>query len=338
MNKHQDIKNYLDELYPDSDSYTEKLYRLYYNISERPKCKCGCGNFTTFYRFSKGYREFYSCKCVQNYKETKEKIINTKKLLNNKIIQEKYKQTCLKKYGVEHPLKSKVIQDKIEQNNQEKYGYSYTISSKEVREKSKQTILNRYGVDNAAKSEICKKKVKQTCLEKFGVDNYAKTKESKEKYKQTCLKKYGVENLSKLPEIINKITQIKLRNKSFNKSKGEEEIFKLLTKKFNTVIRQYSSDLYPFNCDFYIPEINLYIECNFHWTHGKHKFNENDPDDIKKLNSWKEKSLTSNFYKNAIYIWTISDLNKIKTAEENNLNYLYFYNVNDAKTYIEKYL
>ena len=34
------------------------------------------------------------------------------------------------------------------------------------------------------------------------------------------------------------------------------------------IIRQYKSDLYPFACDFYIPSLDLYIECNYHWTHG----------------------------------------------------------------------
>ena len=212
MNKHQDIKTYLDEHFYDSNTYTEKLYRLYHNLNEKPKCKCGCGNFTKFYRFNKGYRDFYSYKCIQNYSEIKEKIKNTfinhygtNKLMSIPEIQQKYKQTCLERYNVEHPLKSKIIQEKIKNNNQKQFGIDYLITS-----------------------DLCKEKSKQTCLERYGVDNFAKTNDYKEKYKQTCLERYGVDNVSKLPEIIDKINKVKLNNKSFNKSKIEDEIYLLL--------------------------------------------------------------------------------------------------------------
>ena len=65
------------------------------------------------------------------------------------------------------------------------------------------------------------------------------------------------------------------------------------------------------------------------WTHGLHPYNENDNDDIEKLNSWKEKSKTSDFYKNAIYTWTDLDIRKQKIAKENKLNYKVFYNINE---------
>ena len=41
---------------------------------------------------------------------------------------------------------------------------------------------------------------------------------------------------------------------------------------YNDVIRSYSTDKYPYNCDFYIPSKDVYIECNFHWTHGYMKY------------------------------------------------------------------
>lgn len=54
------------------------------------------------------------------------------------------------------------------------------------------------------------------------------------------------------------------------------------------VKRQYKSELYPFACDFYIQNLDLYIECNFHWTHGGHKFDKNNENDIKQLNEFLE--------------------------------------------------
>ena len=61
-------------------------------------------------------------------------------------------------------------------------------------------------------------------------------------------------------------------------------------------------------------------------------------DDINILNIWKEKSKTSNYYKNAINIWTNTDVIKRNTAKKNNLNYLEIFsiNINDIITEIKK--
>lgn len=115
---------------------------------------------------------------------------------------------------------------------------------------------------------------------------------------------------------------------TFNTSSEEKELYsKLLKENVNkTVYRQYR-DLkrYPFYCDFYIVENDLFIELNAHWTHGGHPFNKDNPEDIKKLNEWKEKSKTSKFYKTAIEVWTARDVQKQKVAKENHLNYKVIY-------------
>ena len=118
----------------------------------------------------------------------------------------------------------------------------------------------------------------------------------------------------------------KLHN-TFNKSKQEEELYKTLLKENvnKTIYRQYKDDRYPFYCDFYIVEDDLFIELNAHWTHGGHSFDKNNEDDIKKLNEWKEKSKTSKFYENAIIVWTQRDVEKQRVAKENKLNYKVIY-------------
>lgn len=95
----------------------------------------------------------------------------------------------------------------------------------------------------------------------------------------------------------------------------------------DNVIRQYRSTEYPYNCDFYIKSLNLYIECNFHWTHGGHEFDKNNPSDIEKLNEWKNKAKSSKYYKNAIKTWTIRDVEKKNIAKNNDLNYVIIYNI-----------
>jgi hypothetical protein len=88
------------------------------------------------------------------------------------------------------------------------------------------------------------------------------------------------------------------------------------------IIRQYSDERYPFNCDFYIKSVDLFIECNFHWTHNSHYFDKNNEHDVKKLNIWKSKN--SAYYKNAIYVWTVSDLRKKEYSKQ--LNYIVLWN------------
>ena len=129
--------------------------------------------------------------------------------------------------------------------------------------------------------------------------------------------------------------QSKKKNNSFTVSKPEEEIYKSLCSKFHNVIHQYRSELYPFNCDFYIPEIDLYIEYQGHWTHGNEPYiGTNEQNEI--LEIWRNKSNELNFkgrtknqYKRAIKIWTLEDPLKRKTVKENNLNWIEFFNMNE---------
>ena len=216
--------------------------------------------------------------------------------------------------------------------------------------KAKQTCLEKYGVDNYTKTEEYKIKSKQTCIERYGVDNYTKTEEYKikskqtklqkycnekftniEKHKKTCLEKYGVDNISKTEEykqkiklqqkeIQEKIYNTKKKNNSFNSSKIEVQFEDYLKENNINYKKQYKSELYPFNCDFYLPEKDLYIEINAHWTHGGHPFDYTSKEDQLKLETWKQKR--TNFYDNAIQIWTKRDVLKRETAKKNNLNYL----------------
>ena len=204
--------------------------------------------------------------------------------------------------------------------------------------KSEQKLyyLDKYGVDNPAKSEEVKNKYKQTCLEKYGVDNSYKSEYIKNKIKQSCLEKYGVTNIAKLQshidklsskEIINKRNETKRKNKTFNTSKPEELTYILLKEKYPDIIRQYKSDVYPFCCDFYIPSLDLYIECNYSWTHGGHPFDVNNLDDINVLLLWESKH--TKYYDNAIYTWTVRDIDKRITAFNNKLNYIEVWNINE---------
>lgn len=225
----------------------------------------------------------------------------------NKISREKHIETNLKKYGVKNTQNLPEVEKKRLKNREK--------SIEHFKQKYKQTCMERYGTPYALSSNIIREQIKQTNIKKYGVDHPMKVKEF---WKKSQLKRtYS------------------------SKSKYELKILEILIDIFGkeNVINQYSSDLYPYHCDFYIKPLDLYIELQGHWTHGPHPFNENDENDLKLLNTWIEKS-NDNYYKHAIYTWTVRDIEKRNIAKQNNLNYLeiFGYNLKNTKKFIEDYL
>ena len=140
----------------------------------------------------------------------------------------------------------------------------------------------------------------------------------------------------------------KKKNNTHNVSEAESNVAKLLKQKFPDLKRQFKSKLYPFNCDFYIPSQDLYIEFNGFWTHGWHHnkcfgfFNPNNPEHINLINFWKKRSSEVNFkgkkkdqYLQAIHTWTIRDPLKVKTAKENNLNFKVFWTLEEVQEWLK---
>lgn len=248
---------------------------------------------------------------------------------------EKRKQTNLKRYGVDHNWKCKQVRDKIKLTTYNKYGkdyYSQTaeykdhISSirKSMLQKMQDTCIRKYGKPNYNQSDaykqrqdVIRNKAATTSLKRFGKISFTKTQEYK--------------NLWKDKEFVNKCQQksyeTKKRNKTLNVSKPENDLYIKLLTKFPNVIHHYKDERYPFVCDFYIPSKDLFIELNFHWTHGREHFDKNNKDHINILEKWKSKN--TKFYKIAEEVWTKRDPLKLETFKKNNLNYKIFYNKND---------
>ena len=226
----------------------------------------------------------------------------------------------MEKYGTTSPMKTKEIQDKVKQTCMDKYGVKWAAQSEEVREKMKQTNRGKYGVKCVFQSEEIKEKIKQTCMEKYGVENGGGSDVSIEKIKQTCMKRYNVTNYSYTDEFKEKNYQTKRKNNTFHTSSIEDRLYKWLVDNNINTIRQYKSELYPYHCDYYLPDYDLYIELQGTWTHGHHPFNENNPSDLNVIKFWESKN--TDYYSGAIKTWTISDVMKRKTASKNNLNYL----------------
>lgn len=240
--------------------------------------------------------------------------------------EEKVKIVC-RKYKL---LKTKDQKTELrKRTTMQKYGVENISQLKEIKEKKKQTCLKHYGVDNPAKSDIVYDKIRETSLDRYGVDSPNKSIQKKEKIKLILLQKYGVENVMQIPEIYKKNEDNKRKNGTLNTSKPEKEILLLLQYLFKEVKHPYKSELYPFKCDFYISELDLYIEFQGSWTHGGMPFELSNEKCIQQYKQWTEKAKTSEYFQNALNVWTIRDVIKRETAKENNLNYLEFFTMND---------
>ena len=172
---------------------------------------------------------------------------------------------------------------------------------------------------NFSKDEEVRLKIKQS--------NTGKTHTEESKKKMSESKRGKKLSIDKLLIAKQKEYETKKHNNSFNISKPEEDYYEyhLTSYDKDDIIRQYRSEKYHCNCDFYIKSQDLYIECNYSWVHGPHPFNIQDEEDKQLLEEWKLKSNNSNYYKQAIYIWTDLDARKQQIARENNLNYKLIY-------------
>lgn len=148
------------------------------------------------------------------------------------------------------------------------------------------------------------------------------TQGSKEKISESLKEYFKTEDEEHLKRRLEKAIYTKRTNNTFNTSKPEENAHKLLKEKYPKVCRQYSSEVYPFACDFYIMELDLYIECHFGWMHGGKPFDSEE--DVLYI-KWKQKSMEKPIYKQALYTWTDLDVRKLKTFRKNKLNYKIFY-------------
>ena len=336
--------NILHILYNVYDDLSEKtpVYEIYYrlknNLKKRPVCII-CGKPVKY--TSGHYAKFCSKEC--QYSDLGKKITKEIKIKSN-----------LEKYGVEHTSQLKEVTDKrtksradhvneIQQHVREslykKYGAYDVMHIPHILQKIKDTNLKKFGVEfplqqlKKENSEIYQK-ISQTCINKFSVESPLKNKEVREKIKQTNIQKYGVDNPLKNKEIWKKSQD---NRQISSKSKLENKFLNYLKLKYESddIITQYKSKEYPYYCDFYIKSINLYIEIQGHWTHNDHPFDINNLNDQQIMNIWRTKSLSDNYYKNALNTWTIKDVEKRNTAIQNNLNYLEIFGKTDLNKYID---
>jgi hypothetical protein len=199
-----------------------------------------------------------------------------------------------------------------------------------MKQKSVQTCLEKFGTEHPAQAESVKEKARNTCLEKYGTDHPMKSGVVKERLRQAFIDKYGVDNFSKT-ELFCEMQ----KEKHANSSKEEDEFYEMLSSIIDTK-RQVHTDKYPFNCDFYIPTLDLYIEYQGSQYHGRHPYDEiKDKDKLEELKR-RAAGKKRTMYKNMILVWTIKDPMKRQIAKENGVNLIEIWSLKEAKQFCEK--
>lgn len=126
------------------------------------------------------------------------------------------------------------------------------------------------------------------------------------------------------------------KDSGYNSSIDEQYIFEKLKEKWPDVIMSYTDDRFVnpethrhFQSDYYIPSQDWFLNYNKIFTHGRRRFNPNDPncqDDVKWLES---KSKPGNYYERALKQWTITDPIKREIAKNNGLRLIEWFNLDE---------
>lgn len=270
-----------------------------------------------------------------------------------KELNEKKCATNIALYGVPHVAQSPVIQAKTRATNLRRYGYTNANKRPFMRKhmsqvmkknaplivaKSRKTCLEKYGVEyygqtaeaRKAQSEYMKKhldsflpKTRATMQKRYGVKYSWESAALRGKAQVTMRERYGSFSYVQSDEykqnvgvIQAKINATKRKNGTFNTSSIEERI-----KALGVFESQYNKDArYPYLCDFYDRDRDLFIEVNASWTHGHHWYDIEQDADV--CNKWKEKSNESQYYTCALDVFAKHDVEKRNIARSNDLNYV----------------
>ena len=336
-----EMRSYLESRfteYSSDDKITEAIYRIFYKMEELKHCQI-CGTVLNYKTL------FYRPNTKVCSKECQNKL-NAIKLTGRKRSPEtdaKIKKTMLERYGVMHCTQCPDILKRRTQTNIERYGGPSPACRQDIKQKMYDTNIERYGHRCTLGSTVIKKKVKATNLERYGTENVFASDAIKERIRKTNNERYGVDNWKQSEAGRQNAKEIfadgtvkakeiatKKKNGTLNSSRQEERMYDLLKELYPdyTLIREYKEERYLFYCDFWIKELDVFIELNLHYTHGSHPYNPESKEDQERLTRYKD-------YHYIIDVRTVRDPKKLEVAKSNNLRYIAVYDPKFTKESIQ---
>ena len=224
----------------------EKYYLQF--VGTAGKCR-SCGSKTRFITINKGYVKYCSEKCA-NSNSDKKKLVE---------------KTCIERYGVKNVFQNEDIKEKISNSSMEKYGVAHPSQSKLISDKIRNSLVAHFGEDYGKELS---RRAQESIMKKYGVRNYNQTFDGAYKSKLSSYKKK--------PYIL---PSGKTIYKQGYEPKLLDHIFKNNLLKEDDIV-YYTNGVKYMACDnkeryyfpdFYIPKINLFIECKSEWTLGLDK-------------------------------------------------------------------
>lgn len=211
--------------------------------------------------------------------------------------------------------------NKLKETQCEKYG-GVGLAGRVTADKAAETSVIRYGVSNPMQANEVKQNLLNTNMSKYG---------GMSPFSSSDVRKKAMN--SKIERIYRQMEVFKnngvIADVDCFESEAEKIVFCELVSKFgrHDIFYQYgihpADKRYPFNCDFYIKSLDLFIELNGHYSHHTHWFDDKDMNDLLRqkhmLLSGKKRSM------NAVKVWCETDVKKRLAAKTNGLNYLVFW-------------
>lgn len=177
---------------------------------------------------------------------------------------------------------------------------------------------------------------------------------AKERMINTNLQRYGMKNPMQRDDVVlvSPFVDVNVRKKAMNtkarrvvdmmvefKKTGDVSVLNMSQPKcivFTALIGKFGRDdvfysygvhpydeRYPFNCDFYIRSLDLFIELNNHYSHGNHWYDVNNHDDQLRVSHLLQSS--SKKSREAVHVWTEVDVRKREKAKSSGIRYLVFW-------------
>ena len=219
-----------------------------------------------------------------------------------------------------------IIENHTANDTASKFGITYDMLMNQlkkygIRKSTRQRMNNTY------KTNISKYGSKT----KFGSKSFKQWRKDNietimERMKQTFQSKYGVDSFVESSEAKNVW--------KMGTSKAEMRIFEKLKQTFPDTINHYKSNVYPFNCDFYIPSIDTYIEYQGFYTHGNEPFDQNNCNHVNEMNELLNKG--DEYSLSKLHIWCEQDPLKRRVAKENGLKWFEFFDEKQFDEWLEK--
>lgn len=344
----KNIFNIINKKYNDFTS-NEIIYLLRNkNNLENLHIFCKCGNKNSLINMNYGYHKFCSPKCANSDKEVIEHIKRAKYNNIDENGLNSYERGVIKER--ENRLNDidkngrnsyqRVVYNRINDIDENGLNSYKRAAIKGVNKKLNTLDNNGNNIFNLAiKKQI---KTMREDIDEFGNNAYIRSRQKQSKYMHNDFDENGFNGYERA---VIKTYNTKKKNGTHSSSNPEKQIFHLLMCKFPDVIWHHrDKERYNFNCDFYIPSTDTFIEINFTFEHGKEPFDPNNVDHLKEIQRCKIKSKEIGIngknktrYNNKIRVWTEKDPLKLNIAKQNNLNYSALYNWKEFSNWFNKF-